>query len=181
MGRVTFSNNICWLSNLLLFLFGQKKIDKRGRKLIDFDAERHGVQQMQNNPNRNEVRLSAYNKLSYAYCTNYKLVLFPECPCSEATALLVSAIAPGFFGGQPSSFLIQLRRLSCLPKTGFDQRDFRPDFAYQERLTLFICPKIRYLTKSWTNFFLIKSFLNTITSFYTFKYKCHMYVLVNSF
>ena len=36
--------------------FSQKKIDKRGRKLIDFDAERHSVQQMQNNPNRNEAK-----------------------------------------------------------------------------------------------------------------------------
>jgi len=34
----------------------RKKIDKRGRKLIDFDAERHAVQQMQNNPNRNEAK-----------------------------------------------------------------------------------------------------------------------------
>merc|ERR1712158_201686 len=34
----------------------RKKIDKRGRKLIDFDAERHSVQQMQNNPNRNEAK-----------------------------------------------------------------------------------------------------------------------------
>ena len=37
-------------------IFPQKKIDKRGRKLIDFDAERHSVQQMQNNPNRNEAK-----------------------------------------------------------------------------------------------------------------------------
>jgi len=34
----------------------RKKIDKRGRKLIDYDAERHNVQQMQNNPNRNEAK-----------------------------------------------------------------------------------------------------------------------------
>jgi len=34
----------------------RKKIDKRGRKLIDFDSERHAVQQMQNNPNRNEAK-----------------------------------------------------------------------------------------------------------------------------
>jgi len=34
----------------------RKKIDKRGRKLIDYDAERHAVQQMQNNPNRNEAK-----------------------------------------------------------------------------------------------------------------------------
>ena len=38
------------------FSLFQKKIDKRGRKLIDFDAERHAVQQMQNNPNRNEAK-----------------------------------------------------------------------------------------------------------------------------
>ncbi len=43
-----------WQDNKCFF-FSQKKIDKRGRKLIDFDAERHAVQQMQNNPNRNEV------------------------------------------------------------------------------------------------------------------------------
>ena len=40
---------------LTVFWF-QKKIDKRGRKLIDFDKERHAVQQMQNNPNRNEAK-----------------------------------------------------------------------------------------------------------------------------
>lgn len=34
----------------------RKKIDKRGRKLIDYDAERHSVQTMQNNPNRNEAK-----------------------------------------------------------------------------------------------------------------------------
>merc|ERR1712117_724007 len=34
----------------------RKKIDKRGRKLIDFDKERHEVQSMQNNPNRNEAK-----------------------------------------------------------------------------------------------------------------------------
>ena len=47
----TFSMMLNWS----VFLF-QKKIDKRGRKLIDFDAERHAVQQMQNNPNRNEAK-----------------------------------------------------------------------------------------------------------------------------
>jgi len=34
----------------------RKKIDKRGRKLIDYDSERHAVQDMQNNPNRNEAK-----------------------------------------------------------------------------------------------------------------------------
>ena len=36
----------------------RKKIDKRGRKLIDFDKERHNVQQMQSNPNRNEAKFA---------------------------------------------------------------------------------------------------------------------------
>lgn len=36
----------------------RKKIDKRGRKLIDFDKERHNVQQMQTNPNRNEAKFA---------------------------------------------------------------------------------------------------------------------------
>merc|ERR1712127_605224 len=34
----------------------RKKIEKRGRKLIDYDKERHNVQQMQQNPNRNEAK-----------------------------------------------------------------------------------------------------------------------------
>ena len=38
--------------------FFQKKIEKRGRKLIDFDKERHNVQQMQANPSRNEAKFA---------------------------------------------------------------------------------------------------------------------------
>lgn len=34
----------------------RKKIEKRGRKLIDYDKERHNVETMQNNPNRNEIK-----------------------------------------------------------------------------------------------------------------------------
>jgi len=34
----------------------RKKIEKRGRKLIDFDKERHNVQTLQANPNRNEAK-----------------------------------------------------------------------------------------------------------------------------
>merc|ERR1712223_1668639 len=34
----------------------RKKIEKRGRKLIDFDKERHNVQTLQGNPNRNEAK-----------------------------------------------------------------------------------------------------------------------------
>jgi len=36
----------------------RKKIEKRGRKLIDFDKERHNVQQMQSNPGRNEAKFA---------------------------------------------------------------------------------------------------------------------------
>merc|ERR1719323_2567708 len=34
----------------------RKKIEKRGRKLIDYDKERHNVQTLQTNPNRNEAK-----------------------------------------------------------------------------------------------------------------------------
>lgn len=36
----------------------RKKIEKRGRKLIDFDKERHNVQQLSSNPNRNEAKFA---------------------------------------------------------------------------------------------------------------------------
>ena len=38
----------------------RKKIDKRGRKLIDYDKERHAIQQMQNSANRNEAKFARY-------------------------------------------------------------------------------------------------------------------------
>jgi amphiphysin len=38
----------------------RKKIDKRGRKLIDYDKERHAIQQLQTNPNRNEAKFARY-------------------------------------------------------------------------------------------------------------------------
>ena len=38
----------------------RKKIDKRGRKLIDYDKERHAIQTMQGNPNRNEAKFARY-------------------------------------------------------------------------------------------------------------------------
>ena len=40
----------------------RKKIEKRGRKLIDFDKERHNVQTLQANPNRNEAKYARYAK-----------------------------------------------------------------------------------------------------------------------
>ena len=40
----------------------RKKIDKRGRKLIDFDKERHNIQQLQTNPNRNEAKFARYER-----------------------------------------------------------------------------------------------------------------------
>lgn len=36
----------------------RKKIDKRGRKLIDYDKERHAIQQMQTSANRNEAKFA---------------------------------------------------------------------------------------------------------------------------
>ncbi len=44
--------------NKLFYLQFQKKIEKRGRKLIDFDKERHNVQQLSSNPNRNEAKFA---------------------------------------------------------------------------------------------------------------------------
>ena len=40
----------------------RKKIEKRGRKLIDFDKERHNVQTLQANPNRNEAKYARWEK-----------------------------------------------------------------------------------------------------------------------
>ena len=39
----------------------RKKIEKRGRKLIDYDKERHNVQTLQANPNRNEAKYARYS------------------------------------------------------------------------------------------------------------------------
>lgn len=36
----------------------RKKIDKRGRKLIDYDKERHVIQSMQNSAGRNEGKFA---------------------------------------------------------------------------------------------------------------------------
>ncbi len=36
----------------------RKKIDKRGRKLIDYDKERHAIQQMQGSAGRNEAKFA---------------------------------------------------------------------------------------------------------------------------
>ncbi len=36
----------------------RKKIDKRSRKLIDFDGERHALQALQANPRRAEAKLA---------------------------------------------------------------------------------------------------------------------------
>ena len=36
----------------------RKKIDKRGRKLIDYDKERHAIQQIQGQGNRNEAKFA---------------------------------------------------------------------------------------------------------------------------
>jgi len=36
----------------------RKKIEKRGRKLVDFDGERHSLQALQSNPRRAEGKLA---------------------------------------------------------------------------------------------------------------------------
>jgi len=36
----------------------RKKIEKRGRKLVDFDGERHALQALQSNPRRAEAKLT---------------------------------------------------------------------------------------------------------------------------
>ena len=36
----------------------RKKIEKRGRKLIDYDKERHAIQQMQTSAGRNEAKFA---------------------------------------------------------------------------------------------------------------------------
>ena len=36
----------------------RKKVDKRGRKLIDYDKERHVIQSLQSNPGRNEAKFA---------------------------------------------------------------------------------------------------------------------------
>ena len=52
----------------------RKKIDKRGRKLIDFDKERHNVQQMQSNPNRNEAKFARYRTSIFLYKHSIQLL-----------------------------------------------------------------------------------------------------------
>ena len=36
----------------------RKKIEKRGRKLVDYDGERHALQALQSNPRRAEAKLA---------------------------------------------------------------------------------------------------------------------------
>ena len=57
----------------------RKKIDKRGRKLIDFDKERHAIQQLQTNPNRNEAKFARYGRIIKA---------LESCNSSEFSSLL---------------------------------------------------------------------------------------------
>ena len=49
----------------------RKKIEKRGRKLIDYDKERHNVQTLQANPNRNEAKYARYHTYEMIIITFY--------------------------------------------------------------------------------------------------------------
>ena len=51
----------------------RKKIEKRGRKLIDYDKERHNVQTLQANPNRNEAKYARYHTYEIIIITFYAL------------------------------------------------------------------------------------------------------------
>ena len=55
----------------------RKKIEKRGRKLIDYDKERHNVQTLQANPNRNEAKYARYHTYETIIITFYALIHGP--------------------------------------------------------------------------------------------------------
>ena len=52
----------------------RKKIEKRGRKLIDYDKERHNVQTLQANPNRNEAKYARYHTYEMIIITFYAYI-----------------------------------------------------------------------------------------------------------
>ena len=54
----------------------RKKIEKRGRKLVDFDGERHGLQALQSNPRRAEAKLSRQRENLEAAKRTYEVSLF---------------------------------------------------------------------------------------------------------
>ena len=54
----------------------RKKIEKRGRKLIDYDKERHNVQTLQANPNRNEAKYARYHTYETIIITFYALITY---------------------------------------------------------------------------------------------------------
>ena len=54
----------------------RKKIEKRGRKLIDYDKERHNVQTLQANPNRNEAKYARYHTYEMIIITFYSLFTY---------------------------------------------------------------------------------------------------------
>ena len=58
----------------------RKKIEKRGRKLIDYDKERHNVQTLQANPNRNEAKYARYHTYETNIITFYELITYTGGP-----------------------------------------------------------------------------------------------------
>merc|ERR1712038_540752 len=69
----------------------RKKIDKRGRKLIDFDKERHNIQQLQTNPNRNEAKFARSKEHMESAKRTYEILnseLHDELPALHDSRLL---------------------------------------------------------------------------------------------
>ncbi len=54
----------------------RKKIDKRSRKLIDFDGERHALQALQANPRRAEAKLAKQRESLEAAKRTYEVSNF---------------------------------------------------------------------------------------------------------
>ncbi|ODM96338.1 Amphiphysin [Orchesella cincta] len=79
----------------------RKKIEKRGRKLVDFDGERHALQAMQSNPRRGEAKLTRQRESLEAAKRTYEVLnseLHEELPAlfNSRIVFLVSAMSTLF-------------------------------------------------------------------------------------
>ncbi|CAL8082875.1 unnamed protein product [Orchesella dallaii] len=79
----------------------RKKIEKRGRKLVDFDGERHALQAMQSNPRRAEAKLARQRESLEAAKRTYEVLnseLHEELPAlfNSRIVFLVSAMSTLF-------------------------------------------------------------------------------------
>jgi amphiphysin len=79
----------------------RKKIEKRGRKLVDFDGERHALQALQSNPRRAEAKLARQRENLEAAKRTYEVLnleLHEELPALYGSRIvfLVSAMSTLF-------------------------------------------------------------------------------------